>query len=37
MKAVHDMPDFLRFVLGGSNDKFPGFNGQFARPVLRIG
>ena len=37
LDAVHDPPKFLRLVIGGSDRKYRGFNGQFARPVLRVG
>jgi hypothetical protein len=30
--------NYLRFVLGGNdNNRYPAFNGQFSRPVFRIG
>lgn len=35
---THDAPKKLRFILGGNDLKlYPGFNGQFTRPVLKIG
>ena len=37
-KVSHPAPEFLRFILGGSDlNAYPGFNGQFTRPVLKIG
>lgn len=38
MDAVHPVPKRLKLVIGGNElDKYPGFNGQFTRPVIRIG
>jgi hypothetical protein len=34
----HITLDFLHFTLGGTDQSnYPGFNGQFSRPVLRMG
>jgi len=28
----------MRFILGGTDHgKYPGFNGQFSRPIMRVG
>jgi hypothetical protein len=36
--VTHPKPTFLRFVLGGNDLKiYPGFNGQFTRPVVKVG
>ena len=46
--VTHTPPNFLRLVVGGNDvrnefslplklNAYPGFNGQFTRPVLRIG
>jgi hypothetical protein len=36
--VTHNSPKFLRFLLGGNDlGVYPGFNGQFTRPVLKIG
>jgi hypothetical protein len=35
---THDFPQFLRFVLGGNDlNAYPGFNGQFSRPSVKVG
>lgn len=37
-KVKHEVPSYLRFILGGQEgDQYPGFNGQFSQPVLRLG
>jgi hypothetical protein len=36
--ATHPVPTYFRFVMGGTDlSQYVGFNGQFARPVLRVG
>lgn len=36
--VTHTPPKTLRFVLGGNDLKlYPGFNGQFTRPILKVG
>lgn len=38
MDVTHDVPDYLRLIVGGHDlDEYPGFNGQFSRPVFRLG
>ena len=34
----HNVPSRLRLILAGTdNGNYPGFNGQFSRPILRVG
>lgn len=38
MDATHEIPRFLRLVIGGTDlDEYPGFNGLISRPIFRIG
>jgi len=38
LSVTHDFPTFLRFVLGGNDlGAYPGFNGQFSRPAVKVG
>ena len=35
---MHNTPSRLRLILAGTdNGNYPGFNGQFSRPILRVG
>lgn len=34
----HPTPQYLRLILGGADlRKYPGFNGLFTRPVIKLG
>lgn len=36
--VTHNQPKVLRFVLGGNDlGKYPGFNGEFTRPTVKLG
>jgi hypothetical protein len=38
LEAQHNTPQQLRFILAGRDQgNYPGFNGQFSRPILRVG
>lgn len=37
MDVTHDIPTYLRLVVGGKQFSYPGFNGQFTNPVFKIG
>ncbi|CAD8123997.1 unnamed protein product [Paramecium sonneborni] len=37
LDVTHDIPTYLRLVVGGKQFSYPGFNGQFTNPVFKIG